>query len=315
MSMSLAQLQMLARERKPSACHELVCALADILCDPPGKLSAQGRALFDAIIDDLLDVVEPVARRDLAERLAAHPGAPRRIMMRLAVDVAAVAAPVLTYSPVLDDDHLAGLALEKSQDHLLAIARRAHLSERITDILVERGDALVLDSLAENPGACFSDSGAAALIAKAELREPLWRRVACRDDLAVPGGAKAAAAAALTAKLRAPGVVEARLLEELSALVADKELALGEAVTELADADRATDLAILICGQAGGDLHTFLHHLLAADASPLMKVCRVAGLDLESFSAVLRLRRRRRRFEPNEATQLLRAFQALPVHV
>jgi uncharacterized protein (DUF2336 family) len=311
--MSLAQLQMLARERKPSACHELVCALADILCDPPRELSAQGRALFDGIIDDLLEVVEPVARRDLAERLAAHPGAPRRVMMRLAVDVAAVAAPVLTHSAVLDDDHLAGLALEKSQDHLLAIARRAHLSERITDILVERGDALVLDSLAENPGARFSDSGAAALIAKAELREPLWRRVACRDDLgvAVPGGA----AAAMTAEPRAPGAAGARLIEELSALVAGKALTLGEAVTELADADRATDLAILICGHAGGDSHTFLRHLLAADATPLMKMCRAAGLDLESFSAVLRLRRRRRRFEPGEAARLLRAFQALPVHV
>jgi hypothetical protein len=34
----------------------------------------------------------------------------------------------------------------RNRDHLLAIARRLWLSERITDILITRGDALVLDA-------------------------------------------------------------------------------------------------------------------------------------------------------------------------
>jgi uncharacterized protein (DUF2336 family) len=185
MGMSLNELQMLARERLPSKRHELLRALADALFDPSQGLSDRERELFDDIIEKVLDDVEPMARLEFAERLAGRTDAPHCVVKRLAGDIIAVAAPVLNRSPLLCDDDLAQLARNKSQDHLLAIARRVELSERITDILVDRGDGLVLDSIAENIGARFSQSGAAALIEKAQLRESLWRRLADRADLAM----------------------------------------------------------------------------------------------------------------------------------
>lgn len=341
MAMSLTQLQMLARERLPSKRHELLRALADALFEPSRGLSDRERDLFDDIIKKVLDDVEPLARQEFAERLAGRPDAPHCVVRRLAGDIIAIAAPVLTRSPLLGEDDLALLAWGKSQDHLLAIARRVELSERITDILVDRGDGLVLDSIAENIGARFSESGAATLIEKARLRESLWRRLADRADLAMyvadaltPALGEAIAVEAarrgvgmdaarsrallqetresLAARLHA-AAARARPLDELADLVAGGNLRLCEAVVELADADRVADVAILVCGSAAGSSHDFVRHLFAPDEAPLMTACRAALLDLKSFSAVLRLRRRRRPFGAGDVGRMLRAYQALPV--
>jgi hypothetical protein len=43
-----------------------------------------------------------------------------------------------------------------------------------------------------------------------------------------------------------------------------------------------------------------------------MKTCRAVWLELESFSAVLRMRRRRRPFGTADVGRLLRAYQAMP---
>jgi uncharacterized protein (DUF2336 family) len=95
-----------------------------------------------------------------------------------------VASPVLMHSPVLLDDDLAPLAATKSQDYLLAISRRRQLSPRITDILVDRGDAIVLDTVAGKLGAQFSAPGAGILVDKSMSNDTLWR-LAKRADLAI----------------------------------------------------------------------------------------------------------------------------------
>jgi uncharacterized protein (DUF2336 family) len=280
MPTSLAELRLLALDHRSGSRQELLCALADLLCDPAPGLAVEERALVDDIVATMLDAIEPLARREFAERLAAHPAAPHGVVARLAADVAAVAAPVLAASPLLDDDDLAAVAERQSQEHLLAIARRDKLSARITDILVARGDAVVLDALAVNAGACFSAPD--ALAAAARLREARARRDA----------------------------VPARPLDELAALIADGSLRLADAVIELADAERARDVAELVCARTGGDAATFLRHLHAPGETALMAACRAAALDLEAFSAVLRLRHRHHPI--GDIARLLRAFQALP---
>jgi uncharacterized protein (DUF2336 family) len=338
MTISMTQLQSLARERLPGKRHELLRALTDSLFEPEHELSMKERELFDDIVERVLDDIEPLARRELAERLASRADAPHRVVVRLAGDIIAVASPVLMHSPVLIDDDLAPLASVKSQDHLLAISRRAQLSPRITDILVDRGDAIVLDTVAGNLGARFSAPGAATLVDKSMLSDTLWR-LAERDDLAVyvaarltPAMAEAMAAEAarrglgldpkqmqallrqlrqtLAARLQA-AAARARPLDELIDGIAAGNLHLSEAVIELADADRLTDLAVLVGGRAGVDHQHFVLNLFAADERALMATCRAAWLDLESFSSILRLRRRRRPFSVADIGQLLRAYQAL----
>src|SRR5262249_35452251 len=139
--------------------------------------------LFDDIMDRVLSEVEPVARRELADRLADIAEAPHRTLVRLAGDVIDVAEPVLTRSPALRAAALAPIARELDRDHPSAIARPQSLSSRLTDILVERGDDAVAGTVTGNEGARFSDSGFALLATRASSNVVILNRLVMRSDL------------------------------------------------------------------------------------------------------------------------------------
>jgi uncharacterized protein (DUF2336 family) len=91
-----------------------------------------------------------------------------------------VAGPILRYSERLSNQVLVANARSKSQQHLFAISRRKSIDEPVTDILVARGDQAVVNSVAVNDGARFSDDGFLHLIKRSEndsiLAEHLGRR-------------------------------------------------------------------------------------------------------------------------------------------
>ena len=74
-------------------------------------------AKFDDVLGELATEIEVEARKRLAQRLAALPDSPPKLIRRLAFDDAiAVAAPVLVASPQLSDADLVENAATKSQD-------------------------------------------------------------------------------------------------------------------------------------------------------------------------------------------------------
>jgi uncharacterized protein (DUF2336 family) len=140
--------------------------------------------VFDDVFTVLVQNIEVSARALLANRLAPHPAAPRRIIHTLAFDdIIEVAEPVLTLSPRLDDDALVENARSKSQAHLLAISKRSRLSGAVTDVLVERGNVEVVASAAGNPGAEFSESGYAKLVERSEGNDDLATCVGSRSSI------------------------------------------------------------------------------------------------------------------------------------
>jgi uncharacterized protein (DUF2336 family) len=141
-------------------------------------------ALFDDVILRLAAEIEAKARVKLARRLAPVASAPPKVIRSLAFDDdAAVACPVLTASPRLEDADLVATAASKSQDHLFAIAQRKSLSVAVTDALIDRGDRHVVRSVAVNAGARFSDAGFGKLVARAHADETLALRVGARRDI------------------------------------------------------------------------------------------------------------------------------------
>jgi uncharacterized protein (DUF2336 family) len=132
------------------------------------------------------------------------------VIQRLARDdEIAVAGPVLTQSARLTTSDLVDIAQKKGQGHLLAIAGRDRLEECVTDVLVDRGNRDVVQSLATNSGAAFSQSGYAALVKRAEGDETLVEKLGRRLDIPL----------ALFRDLlrRATEAVRARLLASASA--------------------------------------------------------------------------------------------------
>ena len=140
--------------------------------------------LFDAIIKRLSEGVESRELVELANRLAETDTAATDTLVRLSSsDDLAVATPVLEKSPALTDSELVAIAKTKGQGHLLAIATRQRINDVVTDVLVERGNKLVLRKITSNNGAKISEDSFARLITEAKNDKALAELVKTRPDM------------------------------------------------------------------------------------------------------------------------------------
>ncbi len=75
------------------------------------------------------------------------------------------------------------IAGKTGQKQLAAIAGRAQISESVTNVLVERGDAAVSRKVSANLGARISETGFVKLINKAKKDRELATAISSRSDL------------------------------------------------------------------------------------------------------------------------------------
>ena len=149
-----------------------------------GRYSEDEIWTFGEVVGRLADEIEVAARARLARRLACFDRAPRNIIHQLAFDDSiAVAGPVLQQSERIETDALVDNANTKSQSHLLAISKRKSIEATVTDVLVTRGDQEVVNSVANNNGARFSDFGFLRMIQRAEGDSILAERLGLRNDI------------------------------------------------------------------------------------------------------------------------------------
>jgi uncharacterized protein (DUF2336 family) len=79
------------------------------------------------------------------------------VALKLADDVEHVAAPMLEYSTVLTDDDLVSIVSKQASGHHMAIARRASVSPKVADAIVEKSPGPVVATLMANEGAEISE--------------------------------------------------------------------------------------------------------------------------------------------------------------
>lgn len=247
-------------------------------------------------------------RKDYAERVASVPTLPRNIAISLGNDSSVeVARLVLTLSPVLTDIDLAAIAVTQSQQHLVAIAERARLSESLTDILVERGDKEVLHTVSANKGAAFSDRGFDRLLERGNGDSVIAGALARRSDLTpnraqrvlwivgqlaeatAPDGSLTENATSLAKQARQQRLEVKLLLADLAAKVREVD----DVITMLADEDRAYHLAQVLAQVADITIEQALRVLMRRDASGIAVTCRSLGIGTTAFRAILQLRARR----------------------
>jgi uncharacterized protein (DUF2336 family) len=149
-----------------------------------GRYSADEIWTFGEVIGRLADEIEVAARAQLARRLARVAHAPVNIIHKLAFDDSIdVAGPVLRESERLDAAALVANARSKGQPHLLAISERRSLDEAVTDVLVTRGNWDVVNTVAQNKGARFSEFGFLHMIQRAEGDAILAGQMGQRRDI------------------------------------------------------------------------------------------------------------------------------------
>jgi uncharacterized protein (DUF2336 family) len=165
-------------------------------------------AVFDDVIGLLAQRIEARARAELAERLAPVANAPPKVIRTLAHDdTIAVARPVLTQSPRLTEQDLVSVARSKGQEHMLALSERRNIPAAVTDVLIDRGDAKVVRSVARNGSARLSRSGVDKLIRQSQADEELRSVLGGRQDLPADQLAKLVEIAKAAARSRMVGSV------------------------------------------------------------------------------------------------------------
>ena len=140
--------------------------------------------IFGEVIGRLADEIEQAARAKLSRRLAHSSNAPFRVVMNLAFDDSIdVAGPMLQHSQRLDSRALVDNIRTKSQPHLLAISKRNSVPVEVTDELVTRGNREVVQSVAANNGASFSDFGFLQMIKRSETDSILAEHIGLRKEI------------------------------------------------------------------------------------------------------------------------------------
>lgn len=163
---------------------EIVRRVTDLFLAGAENYSDEHVDLFDGVISRLADRIETKARVELAHRLAPADNAPPITVRKLARDESIeVAGPILSRSNRLTDEDLLAIASDNSQERLLAISKRSNLSEKISDVLVTRGNRDVVLSVTRNEGARFSDAGYGKLVDRSINDEVLAICVSMRKDI------------------------------------------------------------------------------------------------------------------------------------
>jgi uncharacterized protein (DUF2336 family) len=164
------------------SCLQALWHATDVLI--AGQYSEDQIWTFGEVIGRLAEDIEIAARVRLANKLAPSNNAPVNIIKKLAFDDSIdVAGPVLRQSNRLDARTLVANARSKSQQHLLAISKRKSIPDDVTDILVVRGAAEVVNSVAANDGARLSGSGFLHLLKRSEDDHILAEHLGLRKDI------------------------------------------------------------------------------------------------------------------------------------
>jgi uncharacterized protein (DUF2336 family) len=230
---------------------QLVQRLTSCFLDRASRLNDEHVGVFDEVLTRLAEGIETKARMELSRSLGPVQNAPVRVVRRLARDEdIAVAGPVLKQSPRLREADLIDIARNKSQAHLLVISGRAGIAEPVTDVLLRRGDAAVVRSLAGNDRARLSAEGLIGLVERAGKDDLLAEKVGQRTDISsglladLVHRATAAMRHRLLAGATAPRQVEhRRVLAKVS-----RELGTGAGARALSNA-RTTSAALQRRGQ------------------------------------------------------------------
>ena len=123
---------------------------------------------FDTLSRLVEDEAERV-RSAIADVVKEMPGAPRELILRLARDSAmSVSDPVIRLSPLLTAEDLLGLLGNTPRKATaIAVARRPHLVEAVSDAIASAGDTDAITALLHNKSAAIREATLDGLIARA----------------------------------------------------------------------------------------------------------------------------------------------------
>lgn len=173
----VADLVRLAHDKTDRGRGLLVENIVDLFLTPDGRLNDHERALMSDILCKLVEDVEAVVRKELAERLSRVKDAPKELIRLLANDEISIARSILENASVLRAPDLIEIIRLRTNEHRMCIALRQEVSAEISDALIEYGDTDVIEAMLRNPDAEISERSMEYLVAESRrvdrFQEPL----------------------------------------------------------------------------------------------------------------------------------------------
>ena len=286
-SLSLGDIEEALQQADPKTRHQTLRAVTDLFLTSASALDDNRVGVFDNVFESLLGEADVAGLIDLSQRIAPVGNAPPRLIKRLATDDRIpVAGPVLTHSPRLSADDLHEIALEKGNDHLLAISARPGLTEPMTDVLIQRGDRNVARSVAKNTSARLSRAGLERLVTLAERDDVLSAGLSVRADVPPDRlhALLATAAARAEDKLKAVAAAQRLVLTmKQTGKLGDPEL------NNFAQGGRYEEVVAGLALSADLNYDAVENLMMSTEPGGLILVCKALGLSWPTTSVILTL--------------------------
>ncbi|MBO6856848.1 MULTISPECIES: DUF2336 domain-containing protein [Roseibium] len=300
----------LARDSSSEKKHELAEHVTGLLvarADDPGSEETH---LLNNMLEGVYDSLAHDAKRKMSERLADVPSMSSKLAAAMASDDLPVAQAVLERSKSLREEDLRKIAETKDQGYLLALAKRDHVSNDISNILIKRGSRDVKHALAANLGAEITMPVFESLVkdmpkqlgdrirhlrkSNEELLEDLFR-----DDGEVAAGAE-------LVKKQSKISPKAWLMG-----IRLGKTTLNKAVYQLAQEHNLLDAVALLSFFSGLDMK-YVHNLMVRfDSTGIATVCRATGIGAMEFQAVCKERCKHLKFPESTGSKWLTNYHML----
>lgn len=150
-----------------------------------GKLSKEERTIAEDIFRLMVRDAEVRVRKALAESLKDSPEVPHDVALALAEDVNEVSIPVIESSIVLSDEDLISIIDSRGAQAQSAVAKRAYVSETVSDALVATDNEDVIATLVGNEGADISENTMSNVLDKFGNNEKINAPLAQRGNLPI----------------------------------------------------------------------------------------------------------------------------------
>lgn len=291
--------------------------VTDLFLSTSARLNDEQIEVFDEVLGRLMEHVESKALAELSAKIAPIEEAPNDVVQTLARnDEFEVAEPVLTQSNKLSNEDLIEIAETKGQAHLCAISGRKQLAPLVTDVLLRRGDRNVVDRLAGNAGASFSEEGYSRMVDRAVGDESIAEKISRRVDVPLKHFRDLILRATESVRTRVLSIATPKDVLEIQSFLASvnseqrapeppldfshaqqiiaelqKNQALNnEAIMKFARGEKYEELVASLSVRCAASL-TLINRLMRGDGyNALLVPCRAAGLDWQIVRTILKTR-------------------------
>ncbi|MBO6507481.1 MAG: DUF2336 domain-containing protein [Roseibium sp.] len=307
----------LAQDSTPEKRHQLVEHVTELFVSGADRYQTEEITLFNTVLESMLPTMGDEQKQAVSEQLAPIDGTSQKIANALAREEIDIARPMLTQSKALQPEDILRLAKTMGQGHLLAISKRDHLESKVTDVLLERGESPVKQSVAANSGAEISDWGSRLLIKLAERDEKIRDAMIERSDISEAEYEKLISQMPdhQQTKIRQMRAENETLVQDLfheaSKVVASSKLerkatridakatlkeiragqrSLGKSITKFALSNNLFDICYLLAEMSELEQKYVTNVMVRYDATGIAVLCRALGVENADSQALSRAR-------------------------